>query len=162
MRLNEKHRKIAVLFASGMLKKQIAEVVGVHPNTVTRTLKNPLVKEIIDSRKHDHAFGVANSAVGTGPTLPNRGCPAGDHIPPTRIVGLIEHVIHDLAIAFVTQDLDHTCGAGVSGMMVAAVIILNIFNRVLEDFLSLLFGHDTQGEGQKVRRLRAGDVVTAF
>jgi IS30 family transposase len=49
MRLNEKHRKIAVLFASGMLKKQIAEVVGVHPNTVTRTLKNPLVKEIIDN-----------------------------------------------------------------------------------------------------------------
>ena len=47
MKITEKHKQIAVLAAAGVMKKEIAERVGVHPNTVTRVLKNPLVKEMI-------------------------------------------------------------------------------------------------------------------
>lgn len=47
MKLTEKHKQIAMLAAAGVMKKEIAERVGVHPNTVTRVLKNPIVKEKI-------------------------------------------------------------------------------------------------------------------
>jgi len=48
VKLTEKHKQIAVLAAAGVMKKEIAERVGVHPNTVTRVLKNPFVREMID------------------------------------------------------------------------------------------------------------------
>lgn len=47
MKLTDRHKQIAVLAAAGVMKKEIAERVGVHANTVTRVLKNPLVKEMI-------------------------------------------------------------------------------------------------------------------
>ncbi len=49
MRLTEKHKQIAILAAAGTLpNKEIAERVGCHPNTVTRTLKRPEVRAMID------------------------------------------------------------------------------------------------------------------
>ena len=49
MRLNEKHKQIALLAAAGTLQnKEIAERVGCHPNTVTRALKRPEVRAFID------------------------------------------------------------------------------------------------------------------
>ena len=48
MKITERHKQIAVLAAAGVMKKEIAERVGVHPNTVTRVLKNPFVREMID------------------------------------------------------------------------------------------------------------------
>ena len=48
MKLTEKHKQIATMAAAGVMKKEIAERVGVHPNTVTRVLKNPFVREMID------------------------------------------------------------------------------------------------------------------
>lgn len=49
MRLTEKHKQIALLAAAGTLQnKEIAERVGCHANTVTRVLKNPLIREMID------------------------------------------------------------------------------------------------------------------
>ena len=47
VKLTEKHKQIATLAAAGVMKKEIAERVGVHANTVTRVLKNPLVIEMI-------------------------------------------------------------------------------------------------------------------
>ena len=47
MQLTDRHKQIAVLAAAGVMKKEIAERVGVHANTVTRVLKNPHVKEMI-------------------------------------------------------------------------------------------------------------------
>ena len=49
MRLTEKHKQIALLAAAGTLQnKEIAERVGCHPNTVTRALKRPEVRALID------------------------------------------------------------------------------------------------------------------
>jgi len=48
VKLTEKHKQIATMAAAGVMKKEIAERVGVHPNTVTRVLKNPFVREMID------------------------------------------------------------------------------------------------------------------
>jgi transposase len=48
VKLTEKHKQIAKLAAAGVMKKEIAERVGVHPNTITRVLKNPFVREMID------------------------------------------------------------------------------------------------------------------
>ena len=48
MKLTEKHKQIATMAAAGVMKKEIAERVGVHANTVTRVLKNPFVREMID------------------------------------------------------------------------------------------------------------------
>ena len=48
VKLTEKHKQIAIMAAAGVMKKEIAERVGVHPNTVTRVLKNPFVREMID------------------------------------------------------------------------------------------------------------------
>lgn len=48
VKLTEKHKQIAAMAAAGVMKKEIAERVGVHPNTVTRVLKNPFVREMID------------------------------------------------------------------------------------------------------------------
>ena len=47
VKLTEKHKQIATLAAAGVMKKEIAERVGVHANTVTRVLKNPRIKEMI-------------------------------------------------------------------------------------------------------------------
>jgi hypothetical protein len=48
VKLTEKHKQIAIMAAAGVMKKEIAERVDVHPNTVTRVLKNPFVREMID------------------------------------------------------------------------------------------------------------------
>jgi DNA-binding NarL/FixJ family response regulator len=48
VKLTEKHKQIATMAAAGVMKKEIAERVGVHPNTVTRVLKNSFVREMID------------------------------------------------------------------------------------------------------------------
>jgi len=48
VKLTEKHKQIATMAAAGVMKKEIAERVGVHPNTVTRVLKNPFVREMVD------------------------------------------------------------------------------------------------------------------
>ena len=48
VKLTERHKQIAVLAAAGVMKKEISERVRVHPNTVTRVLKNPFVREMID------------------------------------------------------------------------------------------------------------------
>jgi sarcosine oxidase gamma subunit len=48
VKLTEKHKQIATLAAAGVMKKEIAEQVGVHANTITRTLKRPEVRAMID------------------------------------------------------------------------------------------------------------------
>jgi DNA-binding MarR family transcriptional regulator len=49
MMLSEKYKQIAVLAATGTLQnKEIAERVGCHPNTVTRALKKPEVRALIE------------------------------------------------------------------------------------------------------------------
>jgi hypothetical protein len=63
VKITERHKQIATLAAAGVMKKEIAERVGVHPNTVTRVLKNPLVKEMVDGMQRNVREETVNNLV---------------------------------------------------------------------------------------------------